>query len=258
MKIETAQVRNFRILKELDVDFEDNLSLIIGKNNSGKTSFLAILEKFLAEAKPTFSLDDFNIESQKAIIALEASSYASEDFIEISLSLKLYISYKDTDNIGSAAELILDLDMDNHHLVVLFEYVIEFEKYRKLIADYAEYKKSGVNHDFEYFVSQHINKYFAIRIRALEYGNEENSKIINGDIIKSMETIGARRDVDNEQGRSKSLSMLAGRYYNANVLSNADFPELQEQLRETDEKLTETYQKLFQRNKFLSHHLRLL
>jgi len=35
MKIEMAQVRNFQILKELDVDFEDNLSLIIGKNNAG-------------------------------------------------------------------------------------------------------------------------------------------------------------------------------------------------------------------------------
>ena len=249
MKIEMAQVRNFRILKELDVDFEDNLSLIIGKNNSGKTSFLAILEKFLVETKPVFSLDDYNIESQKAIVAFETSSYTPEDFNEISLSLKLYISYKDTDNIGNASELILDLDMDNHRLVVLFEYVIEFEKYRKLLADYAEYIESGVNHKFEYFVSQYINRYFAIRIRALEYGNEENSKVVNGDIIKSiisMGTIGARRDVDNEQGRGKSLSMLAGRYYNANVLSDTDFPELQEQLRETDEKLTDTYQKLFQ------------
>lgn len=248
MKIEIAQVRNFRILRKLDVDFEDNLSLIIGKNNSGKTSFLAILEKFLVDTKPVFSLDDFNIESKKAIAALETSSFTPEDFNEISLSLKLFLSYGDADNIGSASELILDLDTDKHHLVVLFEYVIEFEKYRKLLTDYAEYKRNCITRNFEYFVSQHINKYFAIRIRALEYGNEENSKIINGDIIKSiisMETIGARRDVDNEQGRGKSLSILAGRYYNANVLSDADFPELQEQLRETDEKLTDTYQKLF-------------
>ena len=142
----------------------------------------------------------------------------------------------------------MDLDMDNHHLVVLFEYVIEFEKYKRILADYAEYMNKGVKRNFEYFVSQYINKYFSVRIRALEYGNEENSKIVNGDIIKSiiaMETIGAKRDVDNEQGRGKSLSILAGRYYNANVLSDADFPELQEQLRDTDEKLTNTYQKLF-------------
>jgi predicted ATP-dependent endonuclease of OLD family len=28
------------MLKELDVDFEDVLSLVIGKNNTGKTSFM--------------------------------------------------------------------------------------------------------------------------------------------------------------------------------------------------------------------------
>ena len=128
MKIEMAQVRNFRILKELDVDFEDNLSLVIGKNNAGKTSFLAILDKFLVDIKPTFSFDDFNIETQKAIVAFETSSFTPEDFREISFSLKLYISYGDTDNISNASELILDLDTENHHLVVLFEYVIEFEK----------------------------------------------------------------------------------------------------------------------------------
>ncbi|MCL1798336.1 MAG: ATP-dependent endonuclease [Eggerthellaceae bacterium] len=248
MKIERAQVKNFRILKELDVDFEDNLSLVIGKNNSGKTSFLAILEKFLVETKPVFSLDDFNIESQKAIVAFETSSFVPEDFCEISLSLKLYISYEDTDDIGNASELILDLDTENHHLVILFEHVIVFEKYKKLLTDYAEYRKNGVKRNFEYFVSQYINKYFVVRIRALEYGNEENSKTISGDIVKSvisMETIEARRDVDNEQGRGKSLSTLANRYYNANMLSDADFPELQEQLLETDEKLTNTYKKLF-------------
>lgn len=30
MKLESAQIRNFRMLKELDIDFEDVLSLVIG------------------------------------------------------------------------------------------------------------------------------------------------------------------------------------------------------------------------------------
>lgn len=39
MKVESAHIRNFRMLKEMDVDFEDTLSLVIGKNNSGKRLF---------------------------------------------------------------------------------------------------------------------------------------------------------------------------------------------------------------------------
>lgn len=45
MKIKKAVVKNFRMLKDLEVDFQKGLSLIVGKNNSGKTSFLIILEK---------------------------------------------------------------------------------------------------------------------------------------------------------------------------------------------------------------------
>lgn len=47
------------MLKSLDIDFENILSLVIGKNNSGKTSFLVILQKFLDESKPEFCFRRF-------------------------------------------------------------------------------------------------------------------------------------------------------------------------------------------------------
>ena len=129
MKLESAQIRNFRMLKELDIDFEDLLTLVIGKNNSGKTSFLSILQKFLSENKPEFTFDDFNIKTQKDILACESSNNSPEEYVEPQLSLKLYISYNDTDNLGSASALLLDLDNDMHYLVVNFEYVLVYEKY---------------------------------------------------------------------------------------------------------------------------------
>lgn len=38
---------NFRVFKRVDVDLRDELSLIIGKNNSGKTSLLILFEDFI-------------------------------------------------------------------------------------------------------------------------------------------------------------------------------------------------------------------
>lgn len=248
MKLESAQIRNFRMLKELDVDFEDILSLVIGKNNSGKTSFLSILQKFLSENKSEFTFDDFNINTQKDILARENNNSFPEEYVEPKLSLKLYISYNYTDNIGSASALLLDLDSDMHQLVVLFEYVLGYEKYLKLASDYYEYKAKGINRDFEYYLRNNMNRYFTVRIKALEIGNEKNFKIINSEIVNSiisMQIIGAKRDVDNEQGHSRSLSVLAGKYYNSSVTSEAEFPELQKKLSETDESLTVIYQELF-------------
>lgn len=248
MKIKSVHIRNFRLLKELDVDFEDNISLVIGKNNSGKTSFLIVLQKFLTESKPEFLFEDFSIELQQKILELEGTHLNVEEFNEIALSLKVIIKYKQTDNLGDASKLLLDLDGSKTHLVMLFEYVLVYEKYLKLMKDYTEYKNIGIERDFEYYVSNNLKKYFDIRIQALEYQNESNTKIISSEVVRSiisMEIIGAKRDVDNEQGKSKSLSILAGKYYTANVSSDAEFPELQKQLSTTDKNLSEIYKEIF-------------
>lgn len=236
------------MLKEMDIDFEDMLSLVIGKNNSGKTSFLIVLQRFLSENKPEFVFEDFSLGVQQKILELENKLLKAEEYDEISLSLKLIISYKETDSLRAASKLFLDLDSSKTHLVILFEYVLMYEKYLKLVKDYAEYRGKGIERDFQYYISNNMRKYFDIRIKALEYGNEGNFKIITNEVVQSiisMETIWAKRDVDNEQGKSKSLSVLAGKYYAANVSSDAEFPELQKQLSETDRSLSDIYQGIF-------------
>ena len=247
MQLESAQIRNFRILKHLDIDLEDALTLVIGKNNSGKTSFMVILQKFLAGKKPEFTFEDFSIETQQEIISLENTNKNVEEFNEVALSLKLIITYKSKDNIGAAAKLLLDLDGSKNHLVVLFEFVLTYEKYSRLMMDFADYE-SKIDRDFEYYLTHNLNKYFILRIKALEYENEDNFKVIKIEDIQSiisLQVIGAKRDVDNEEGKSKALSILAGKYYTSSVLSDADFPELQQKLSETDTSLSGLYQKLF-------------
>ena len=51
MKIFKIQVENFRLLKNFSLDLEDELSLVIGKNNTGKTSILSVLDKFLNQSE---------------------------------------------------------------------------------------------------------------------------------------------------------------------------------------------------------------
>ena len=51
MKIKKIEVENFRLLKTFSMDLENELSLVIGKNNTGKTSILSVLDKFINEKK---------------------------------------------------------------------------------------------------------------------------------------------------------------------------------------------------------------
>lgn len=63
MKVIKISVNNYRILKTFELDLEDTLSLIIGKNNCGKTSLLSVLDKFIGTKSSinSFAWDDFSI-----------------------------------------------------------------------------------------------------------------------------------------------------------------------------------------------------
>jgi predicted ATP-dependent endonuclease of OLD family len=247
MKIEKVEIKNFRLLKNLVLDLESDLSVVVGKNNAGKTSFLAILEKFLSKNDSSFSFDDFSITEQKRLCSIIDCDLSPADYSAISLSLKIYISYSNEDTISDASEFLLDLDESNTHFVLLFEYALSYEKFVKLKDDYNTYVANGISRPVADFVSKNIKRYFSQHYSALEYGNEENLKEITLESIRkviSLETISARRDVDNDQGHSKSLSALAYRYYN-NIGSATDFPDLQKQLLDTDGKLTEIYKDIF-------------
>ena len=47
MKIKNVIIKNYRLLKNFSIDLEDELSLVVGKNNTGKTSLLTVMSKFL-------------------------------------------------------------------------------------------------------------------------------------------------------------------------------------------------------------------
>lgn len=65
MKIKKIQVKNYRLLQNFSLDLENELSLVIGKNNCGKTSLLLVLNKFLNSVK--FTSDDFNLGYKKVL-----------------------------------------------------------------------------------------------------------------------------------------------------------------------------------------------
>ena len=68
MKIGKIEVHNYRLLKNFSITLENDFSLIIGKNNTGKTSLLHILQCFLSTTTNVFNFEDFSVEFQKNII----------------------------------------------------------------------------------------------------------------------------------------------------------------------------------------------
>lgn len=91
MVIKQIQVKNFRLLKEFTMEMEDELSLVIGKNNVGKTSLLVILDKFLNQGdRKGFQYNDFNLDFRCQLKDLiEKDIVDDTKYKEIGIQLRL-------------------------------------------------------------------------------------------------------------------------------------------------------------------------
>lgn len=68
MYIKKIKVHNFRLLKDFSIDLEKELSLIIGKNNTGKTSLLQLLDKMLNNGENKIQYYDLNLDYRKSLV----------------------------------------------------------------------------------------------------------------------------------------------------------------------------------------------
>ena len=137
MHIEQIRIENFRLLQDCCVDLQAQTTLLVGRNNTGKTSFAVLLEKFI-DKPDTFSFNDFPISLRKAIFSIDEKTNVDE----LAIRMVLRIAYTETDDLGILSEFMLDLDPERRHTSILLECTIDKKKLlRVLPADEKERKK---------------------------------------------------------------------------------------------------------------------
>lgn len=270
MKIFKIQVDNYRLLKHFSIELEDELSLVIGKNNTGKTSILSVLEKFLNQSeKNKFYFDDFNIDFKKELKKLiEGKSISEDKYMAKGIKLKLFIQYTKTCNLENISKVMMDLDPDNNYIVLEFEYLLSFEKFVEIQNDYREFKaqettKQSKNKDYKPkslydLLRQKHTDYFKIYRKSIEINkdtqlvNEANFIDLDEEMISikdiiNFKYISARREVANKDV-DKTLSTQTSKIYEKTETSpdqNEAVEDFKDRLSETDDQLSKIYVDLF-------------
>lgn len=273
MKIFKIKIENYRLLKKFSIDLEDELSLVIGKNNTGKTSILTALDKFLNFDKTKFSLDDFNIDFKKSLKALVETEIdiPENDFNGyngLGIKMKLFIEYGVRDNLANINRVMMDLDPANNVLVLGFDYVLDYSHYIKLKRDYSAFKtaegaKKVVDPTYEIkclydFLKLNHSDYFKVFRKTMEFDQatkkEDEAKFI--DLIKekinikdiiNFKYISAKREVANSDS-DKTLSAQTSKIYEKTEVGdeqNEVIEEFKDKLAEADISLSNVYKFLF-------------
>ncbi|MBU3135817.1 ATP-dependent endonuclease [Clostridium gasigenes] len=276
MKISKIKVSNYRLLKEFELDLEEELSLIIGKNNCGKTSLLSILDKFIGSKSNVnnFSYDDFSVHFQKELKEIIKNDYSpieNDKLFPMGISMKLFIKYCEDDDLSNISDIMIDLDPENKNIILGFEYSLCQEEFNKLKLEFNKYKKIRFNKEenngnkdelrkkyFEDFIKTQYKKFFKISRKSILYdltsNNEKDDEYIDLDKNKisldniiNFKFISAQRSVSNIE-TDNTLSNLSSKYYDKieeNDEQKVALDKFKEQIISTDRQLDEIYDSLF-------------
>lgn len=250
MFISKIKVKNFRHLKDstllLDSEKNQQLSLLIGRNNSGKTSFLVLLEKFYSGKQ--FDFYDFPLSLRDNLLKFNQETNIND----LAIQLIIEIKYTQEDSLENLSSFILDLVPDIFQANLLFECTINK---KKLLAELEKTKQINT----EKFIQNNINNFLETKVYAFE--KEENllpeNKELNlvlrdiKDVHKliNLHIIHAKRNVsssDSDIGKGAILSQLAMAFYNRQTKNEA--PELNainQSIAEMDSKLNDNYEIFF-------------
>ena len=253
MILKKMKVKNFRLLKNFELDFKDGLSLVIGKNNCGKTSALIILDKMLNSSKIMW--EDINLEYQKElykkIIGFDISEQEKVESLE-AVNLQLFIEYNDNDSYTNIQKFMMDLNPDNNTIVLEFISLIPIKKILELKAVINK-KKFEDFISFSKFISKNFSVFFETKrysrgfdVELNQITQDRSEEIDNEDIKKVIKVAGIRADraVSNDD-RNHVLSGLTGKYFSsykaAKDKSESVFTRLEEKLEEADKELYKIY-----------------
>ncbi|QDX25095.1 AAA family ATPase [Sphingomonas suaedae] len=263
MRLDSIYIRNFRLLRRVSLDLTADLptTVLVGPNNSGKTSVMDALRLFAGSDTDTkrISLHDLSQTRLKVFKSIEArlSKLAeTEQKIEVlrrfapRMRLDLFFSYgEDVADLVVATDLLMSLDPSSNRVRVRIEYGLENAK--ALLADFeARHRKDDTLCDF---LNDRYRDYFGRTFYRVSEKGDEAEALKDGGVLKRLlriDIIPAQRHVDDDESRqaAKLSRLLHDHYTRYYKVGDAEgFNAVEDALRDSATGLTKVYEGAFER-----------
>jgi len=245
MRITNLKIENFRLLEDIEINLEEITTAIVGKNNSGKTSFSEILNIFMNRKNKKFEFEDFSIKSYKKFenaykIFQEINDENKEDkekelrkaTPKIKLTLNIDYSMDKEDNWSNLKPFFVphSFEDENREIKILFEYTPkDTHKFFQTIKDNIRKNNSKLIDAIRNILTDNYK---------IVIFNEENEEINFSDVEKLLQChfIEAQRDLEDDTKSSHTmLSSIFQTEYDYKTSKEEDNDDLQGLIKSTDE-----------------------
>lgn len=274
MILKQIRIRNFRLLRHFSIDLvkdgtatdpvkDGTVTVLVGPNNSGKTSVMEALRVFLSfgknSRKKKVAIHDFSQKCrfffrciQNYIEVIEDREKCIEILRQRAPRIRMDLIFRYDENstdLAVAADLLMNLDPKKNIVGLRIEYSIK--NANALIEDFKA--RRHTDETLFQFISDELSTYYDFSFcKISEDGTEveplESNKII-GRLIK-VDMISAQRFMDDEESsRAAKLSKLLHDHYNRYYQSQnlKGYNSIEDLIKDSAAELTEKYQSAFER-----------
>ncbi|MBR7962561.1 AAA family ATPase [Burkholderia vietnamiensis] len=198
MQLKNISVKNFRLLHDVNLMLEKQTTVIVGRNNSGKTSLTEVMKRLLADSSPSFQLEDFSFGTHEmfwgALVAAAQNPEESEVRKALpSIEIQLTFSYEIGEPLGPLSEFVIDLDPACTEALVVARYTLRDGKVKELFSDLTAPDAAAEPEQIEHArvalfkaLRDRVPRLFATVFVAVDPHDATNEKIVDGSAVKAL------------------------------------------------------------------------
>ena len=228
MRLSKIRIKNYRLLIDAELEVDPKTTLIVGRNNTAKTSCFECIGNVL-DGKP-FSFNDYPLSKREDLytkIALFMEKKLSFDDLNKQLeaiTIELLVDYSlddSNDNLGTLSPFIIDVDVDTTTALICVEYKLKTdEKALWTLLESSYYKDGSFSPDDEAHdvIISNFNKLFGLTIYAINPKNVEDKQIKSQKELHDLfpfYTIPAERVLGEDDTHNSSLGALISDFFDA-------------------------------------------
>ncbi len=216
MQIKSVEVENFRLLRKIEIGLEERTTLIVGRNNSGKTSIAELFRRILSDKPMSFRLEDFSLGCHEGFWSafqsfLDPNQSTNATTLLPSISIKLKIKYDvDALDLGPLSACILDLDPEcaEANLVLTFgpRAAATDLLFNDIQIQGLEEKDARIK--FYRIIGSRLSAAYVSSIEAVDPNDPTNRKILEQKVLNEIVNggfINAQRGLDDDTHRERDV-----------------------------------------------------
>jgi len=211
MHLKGIGIKNFRLLRDCNLILEKQTTVIVGRNNSGKTSLTEVLKRLLDEGNPSFRLEDFSFAAHDGFWEAFLSQTSGDGDSEVRaklpcLEVHLTFAYEIAEPLGTLSDFVIDLDPACTEALVIARYSLREGKQKELFADLTAPDAAAgpevlLSTKLELFklLRERVPSLYSVVWVAVDPGDATNEKQVEGSAVRKACAggfIGAQRGLD--------------------------------------------------------------